>query len=98
MDSADNGQVFAFEFRMARDKNSSSAFNCSYASSVLKKIWKPLTVCGIYLHLRIQLRFCGIYLQLRNPKQIAILACCGIRNETNVPRRFTLQVFVCGIH
>ena len=28
-------------------------FNCSYASSVIKKFRNPLTVCGIRLHLRV---------------------------------------------
>ena len=26
------------------------------------------------------------------------ISCCGIRNKTNVPTRFTLQLFVRGIH
>ena len=30
--------------------------------------------------LRIPLTFCGIHLQLRNPEELAIFACCGIRN------------------
>ena len=38
----------------------------------------------------------GIHLQ--NPKQLAIFACCGTRNKTNVPTKFTLQVYVRGIH
>ena len=37
-------------------------------------------------------------IQSRNPEQLAIFACCGIRNKTNVPTKFTLQVYVCGIH
>ena len=54
--------------------------------------------CGFHLHLRIPLTFCGIHLQLRNPKQRRIFACCGIRNKTNVPTKFTLQLLVRGIH
>ena len=87
------------------------AFNCSYASSVINKnaeytynLRNPLTFadsaykfCGFHLNLRIWLTFCGIYLQLRNPEQLAIFACCGIRNKTNVPTKFTLQVYACGI-
>ena len=82
---------------------SALAFNCSYASSVLNKIRNPLTVCGIRLHLRIPRTFCGIHLQLRNREQLAILACCGIRDTTNVPTKFSLPSnvrgnFVGGIH
>ena len=61
------------------------AFNSSYASLVLKKTRNPVT-------------FCGIHLQLRNPKQLAIYACCGIRDTTNVPTKFTLHSYVRGIH
>ena len=96
VDTADNG--FAFNLRNARDKNSSSAFNCSYASSVLNKIRNPLTVCGIHLPLRIPLTFCRIHFQLRNPEQLAIFACCGIRDTTNVPTQITLHSYVRGIH
>ena len=74
------------------------AFNCSYASSVINKVWNPLTVCGIRLHLRIPLMFCEIHLQLRNPKQLAIFAFCGIRDTTNVPTKFTFHSYVRGIH
>ena len=63
---------------------------------------------GIHLHLRIpltnfadstyvwgfHLHFCGIHLQVRKSEQLAIFACCGIRGTTNVPTKFTLQVFV----
>ena len=35
---------FAFKFSIARDKNSSSAFNCSSASSVLNQIRNPLSL------------------------------------------------------
>ena len=73
------------------------AFNCSHASSVINKIRNPLTICGFHLHLRIPLTFCGIHLQLRNPEQLAIIACCGNRDTTNVTRKFTLQLFVRGI-
>ena len=74
------------------------AFNCSYASSVLNKTRKPLTVCGIRLHLRIPLTFCGVHLQLRNLKLIAVFACCGIRDTTNMPTNFTLHSYVSEIH
>ena len=78
--------------------DSSSAFNCSYASSVLNKIRNPLTVCGTRLHLRLPLTFCGIHLQLRNPKQLAMFACCGIRDTTYVPTKLTLHSYIHGIH
>ena len=81
--------------------NSASA----YASSVINKFLNSsqfsdsaFNFCGIYLHLRIPLTFCGIHLQLRNPEQLAIFACCGIRNKLNTPTNFTLQVYVRGIH
>ena len=79
------------------------AFNCSYASSVLNKIRNLLTVCGIRVHSRIPLTFCGTHLQLRNLEQLAIFACCGIRDITNVPTKFTLhsykrEIFVGRIH
>ena len=67
----------------------------AYASSVIHKFYK---FCGFHLNLRIPLTFCGIHLQLRNPKQLAILAFCEIRNKLNVPTKFTLQVYVRGIH
>ena len=51
-----------------------------------------------YIFLRISFTFCGIDLQLRNPEQLAIFACCGIRNKTIVPTKLTLQLFVRGIH
>ena len=35
---------------------------------------------------------------MRNPDQLAIFACSGIRDTTNVPTKLTLQVFVRGIH
>ena len=87
-------------------------FNCSYSSSVINKnaestynLRNPLAfadsaykLCGFHLHLRIPLKFCGIHLQLRNPEQLAIFACCEICSKTNVPTKFTLQVYVCGIH
>ena len=61
------------------------AFKFSYASPVLNKIWNPLTVCGIRLH-------------FAEYKQIAIFSCCGIRDTTNVPKKFTLHSYVPGIH
>ena len=98
VDSADNGQVLAFKLRIARDKNSSSAFSCSYASSVLNKIRNSLTVCGTHLRLQIPLTFCGIHLQLRNLEQIANFACCRIRDTTNLRTKITLHSYVRGIH
>ena len=74
------------------------AFNCSYATSVINKIQDPLTVCGFHLNLLISLTFCGIRLQLRNLEQLAISACYGFRDTTNVPTNFTLKLFVRGIH
>ena len=35
---------------------------------------------------------------LWNPEQIAMFACCGIREKTNEPTSFTLIVFVRGFH
>ena len=35
---------------------------------------------------------------LRNPKQLAIFACCGIHDTTNVSIKFTLHSYVRGIH
>ena len=53
-------------------------------------------------HCTVQIRsetyICGSHLELRNPEQLAIFACCGIRNKLNVPTKFTLQVYVLGIH
>ena len=69
----------------------------SYASSVINKSLNSFTDCGIRLHFRIPLTFCGIYFQLRNPEQLAIIACCGIRNKINVPTKLTLHVYVRGI-
>ena len=61
------------------------AFNCSYASSLLNKVQNPLTVCGFHL-------------ELWNPQQLVIFACCGIRDTTNVPIKFTLLSYVRVIH
>ena len=103
MDSADNSQVLSFRFRIARKRMRALVFNCSYTSSVLNKIRNPLTICGICLHLRNPLTFavpalfCGSQLQLRN-QQLVIFACCGIRDTTNVPTKFTLPSYVRGIH
>ena len=58
----------------------------------------PLKFADSTYILRIPLTYCGINLQLPNPKKLAIFSCCGLRNKTNVPTNFTLQVFVCGIH
>ena len=72
------------------------AFNCSLASSVISKNAESTynlrnlflfadyayKFCGFHLHLRIPLTFGGIHLQFRNPEQLAIFACCGIRNKT----------------
>ena len=75
--------------------NSASA----YASSIINKFLNSFTVCGFRLQsLRTPLTFCGIHLHLWNLEQLAIFACCGIRNKINVPTKFTLQVFKRGIH
>ena len=50
------------------------------------------TKIGIHLILPTPLTFCGIHLQLRNPEQLAVFACCGIRNKTSMPTKFTLRV------
>ena len=42
--------------------------------------------------------FCVIRLQLRKPELLANFSCCGIRDKTIVPTKFTLQVFVRRIH
>ena len=66
--------------------------------------WNPQIVSGISINLRNPLTFaestyiCGIRLQLRNPELLAKFSCCEIRDKTNVPTKFTLQVFVRGIH
>ena len=74
--------------------NSASA----YTNSVINKFLNSFLVCGIRFYLRIPLTFCGIHLQLRNPEQLAIIACRGIRNKINELTKFTLQVYVRGIH
>ena len=51
---------------------------------------------GIHLQFAESTYICGFHLQLVN--QLATIACCGIRNKTNVPTKLTLQVYVCGIH
>ena len=58
----------------------------------------PLEFADSTYNLRIPLTFCGISLQLRNPERLATFACCRFRNKTNVPTKFTLQLFVRGIH
>ena len=75
-------------------RNPALLFNCSYASSVLNKIRNPLTVWAIRLPLQILPTFRGIHLQLWNPKQLAIFACCGIRDRTNVQTKFKLHSYV----
>ena len=54
--------------------------------------------CGFHLQSLSPLIFRGISLHSRNPELLAILACCGIRDKTNVPTKFTLQVVVREIH
>ena len=83
---------------LLRKRISTLVFNCSYASPVKRKFWKPLTVCCFQRHLRIPLTFCGIYLQLPNQEQLTIFARCGFRDTTNLPKKFTLQLFVRGIN
>ena len=46
----------------------------AYASSVINKFLNSFTAGGIHL-------------QLRNPEQLAIFACCGIRNKINGPKK-----------
>ena len=101
MDSADNGQFLASILRIAIDKNSNSSFQlfiCKFSNrqnfEFIYILWNPLTFagspfkfCGLHLHLRILLKFCGIHLQLLNPEQLAIFACCGVRDSTNVPNK-----------
>ena len=75
--------------------NSASAI----ASSVVNKFRNSFIVCGIRLQLlHIPLSLCGIHLHLRNSDQLAIFACCEIRNQLNKPTKLTLQVYVHGIH
>ena len=110
--STDKSYLFAFENGFAIDKNSSSSFRF-FLSKFSKKqnlerfhsLRSLLTFAdsaykfyGFHLHLRIRLAFCGIHLQLRSPEQLALFACCGIRNTTFVPTKFTLQVFVRWVH
>ena len=45
---------------------------------------------GIRLHLRNPLTLC-------NSEQLPIFARCGIDDKTNVPTKFTLQLFVRGV-
>ena len=65
----------------------------------IRSFWAriPLKFADSTYILRIPLTFCGIHSQLRNPEQLAIFACCGIRTKTNVATKFTLQVLVRGI-
>ena len=74
------------------------AFNSSYASSVMIKTRNPLTLCGIRWQFWIPYTLCGTHLQLQNSEELAIFACCGIRDSTNVPTNFTLHSIVRGIH
>ena len=104
--------MLAFEFRIAIDKNSSCSFQlfiCKFSNKQNSKstysLRNPPTIadsaykiCGFHLHLRIPLIFCGIQLELRNPEHLAIFACCRVRGLKNVPTKFTLHVFVRGIH
>ena len=71
----------------------------AYASSVINKFLNSFTVCGIRLKtLRIPLTFADSIFSMRNPEQLAIFACCGIRNKLIVLTKFTFQVYVRGIH
>ena len=112
VDSADNSQFLAFKLRIAIDKNSNSSFQlfiCKFSNRQNSEstyiLRNPLTFagsackfCGLYLHLRFPLTFCWIQLQLLHPGQLAIFACCGVPDTTNVPKKLTLQKFVRGIH
>ena len=57
----------------------------------------PQFVSGIRINLR-TFYICGTRLHMRNPELLTIFARCGIRNKTNEPTKFSLKVFVCGIH
>ena len=100
MDSADNGWVIAFKFckcicKFTNKQISEFLYSLRNSFTFADCVYK---FCGFHLYLRIPLTFFGICLQLRNPEQLAIIACCGIRNKLNVPTKFTLQVYVRGIH
>ena len=72
-------------------------FDCSYASSVEKKIESTYSL-RIPLTIADSTYFFRIHLQLRNPEQLGIFACCGMCDSTKLPTKFTLQVFVRGTH
>ena len=64
------------------NKNAESTYNLRSPLTFADSAYK---FCGFHLHLWIPLTFCGMRLQLRNPEQLAIFACCGISDTTNVP-------------
>ena len=56
------------------------------------------TKFGIHLQFAESAYICGFHLRFRESKQLAIFACCGSRDTTNVPTNFTLHSYVRGIH
>ena len=78
-----------------KNKNSEPTYSLRKQLTFADSAYK---FCEFHLHLRTLLTFCGIHLQLLNPEKLAIFACCGICGTTNMPTKFTLQVFVRGIH
>ena len=81
------------------------AFYFSYTSSVINITLNSHIVRGIRFHLRTQLtkfadstNSCVFHLHLRNPEQLAIFACCGIRGTMNMLIKITLQVFARRVH
>ena len=90
--------MVSFKFRIARDKNASCIFKlfiCKFSieqnSESTYSLRNRLTFANLAY-------ICGNHLQLWNPKQLAIFACCGIRDTTNMPTKFTLHSYVRGIH
>ena len=77
--------------------------NCQWNPQIVSGVrnckWNPHFVCGFYLHLRIPLIFCGFFLQFAESRTTSYNCFfCGIRNKTILPTRFTLKVYVRGIH
>ena len=81
------------------------AFNCSYANSVINKIAESTyNLRNPHTFADSADKFCGFHLNFAastyscDPEKLAIFARCGICNKINVLTKFTLQVFVRGIH
>ena len=71
----------------------------AYASSVKIEFLNSFTFCGFRLQiLRVSLTFADSSYVLRNLCLLAMFACFGIRNKIIMPTKFTLQVYVRGIH